>query len=318
MSMLRRADPAPPPATGDARLRVVTAGRVGNMEARLATSGFDVVGIAETEAELIVAVANDEPDAIVVEADLCDSLEHVRQLAPDAVLIVVGDHTPAGAIGRIERGVTGTVMAGLLHALVAEGVAGAVVWGLVPALATRPAPAAQHVGTSLAAYKVHAARAAAGRLAKAHGGLAAAAGTLAVSVSTAVVLFTAASHPHAPQNRADAPAVVQVVPSDDTGSPAPSGSASPGATGMPPSRARPAPAPSHLTAAPGGSTDRTPPAHRPPSHQPPPKNPPAPIATRPPGKAKGWDHRPPKRPDHGRHSGWGNQHPSAPHPATSG
>src|ERR671933_684378 len=48
--------------TGDARLRVVTAGRVGNMEARLGTSGFDVVAVAHTEADLIVALADDEPD----------------------------------------------------------------------------------------------------------------------------------------------------------------------------------------------------------------------------------------------------------------
>ena len=86
------------PAAGSkprgARLRVITAGRVGNMEAQLGTSGFDVVAVAETEDALIDAVSADEPDAIVVEADLCDSLERVRGLAPDALLIVVGDHTP--------------------------------------------------------------------------------------------------------------------------------------------------------------------------------------------------------------------------------
>ena len=76
------------------RLRVITAGSVGNMEARLGTNGFDVVAAAETEDALIDAVSVDEPDAIVVEAELCDSLEHVRDLAPDAVLIAVGDHTP--------------------------------------------------------------------------------------------------------------------------------------------------------------------------------------------------------------------------------
>ena len=54
------------------RLRVITAGRVGNMEARLGTSGFDIVAAAETENALIDAVSVDEPDAIVVEADLCD------------------------------------------------------------------------------------------------------------------------------------------------------------------------------------------------------------------------------------------------------
>ena len=90
------------------RLRVIMAGRVGDMQARLATSGFDVVAVAETEDALIDAMSADEADAIVVEADLCASLEHVRDLAPDALLIAVGDHTPAGALGRIERGVSGT------------------------------------------------------------------------------------------------------------------------------------------------------------------------------------------------------------------
>ena len=140
MSILQRsASPQAPAAAsrpGSDRLRVITAGRVGNMEARLGTSGFDVVAAAETEDALMDAVSVDEPDAIVVEADLCDSLEHVRDLAPDAVLIVVGDHTPAGALGRVERGMSGTAMAGLLHALVAEGVGAAVVWGLVPTFRT--------------------------------------------------------------------------------------------------------------------------------------------------------------------------------------
>ena len=103
------------------------------MDALLGANGFDVVSVAQTEDALMDAVSTDEPDAIVVEADLCTSLEHVRDLAPRAVLIVIGDHTPAGALGRIERGVSGTVMAGLLHALVAEGVGGPS-WGLVPAL----------------------------------------------------------------------------------------------------------------------------------------------------------------------------------------
>ena len=111
MSILERSVLPPASAAGSKlhsdRLRVITAGRVGNMEARLGTSGFDVVAVAETEDALIDAVSADEADAIVVEADLCDSLERVRDLAPDAVLIVVGDHTPAGALGRIEPGCRG-------------------------------------------------------------------------------------------------------------------------------------------------------------------------------------------------------------------
>ena len=54
MSILERSTspPQPPAAEWGAhsdRLRVITAGRVGNMEARLGASGFDVVAVAETE-----------------------------------------------------------------------------------------------------------------------------------------------------------------------------------------------------------------------------------------------------------------------------
>jgi hypothetical protein len=172
------------------RLRVITAGRVGSMDASLGANGFDVVAVAQTQDALIDAVSADEPDAIVVEADLCDSLEHVRDLAPDAVLIVVGDHTPAGALGRIELGVSGTVMARLLHALVAEGVGAAAVWGLVPAF--QPG-AEQHVllGGSLLWAKADLVR---GFLVNAvnalrdHAELVTAASTVAVAVSAGVLL----------------------------------------------------------------------------------------------------------------------------------
>ena len=136
MSILERSPSSQAPAAGRSlrsdRLRLITAGRLGSIETRLGTSGFDLVAVAQTEDALIAAVSADEPDAIVVEADLCASLEHVRDLAPDAVLVAIGDHTPAGALGRIERGVSGTVMARILHALVA-GVGGAIGRRLVPA-----------------------------------------------------------------------------------------------------------------------------------------------------------------------------------------
>jgi len=173
------------------RLRVITAGDVGNIDARLGARGFDVVAVAETEDALVHAVSADEPDAIVVEADLCDSLERVRDLAPDAVLIAVGDHTPPGAVGRIEPGVSGTVMAGLLHALVADGVGAAAVWGLVPAFAQGAAVQVPQsvLGSLLSAkadllwtYLVNAVNAFSG-----HAELVTAAG-LAVTVSAGVVL----------------------------------------------------------------------------------------------------------------------------------
>jgi DNA-binding NarL/FixJ family response regulator len=174
------------------RLRVITAGRVGNMDASLGANGFEVVAAAQTQDALIDAVSADEPDAIVVEADMCTSLEHIRDLAPDAVLIVVGDHTPAGALGRIELGVSGTVMARLLHALVAEGVGAAAVWGLVPAFQ----PGAeqhvlQHMGGSLLWAKADLVR---GFLVNAvnalrdHAELVTAASTVAAAVSAGVLL----------------------------------------------------------------------------------------------------------------------------------
>jgi hypothetical protein len=189
------------------RLSVITAGRVGNMEARLGTSGFDVVAAAETEDALIDAVSADEPDAIVVDADLCASLEHVRDLAPDAVLIVVGDHTPAGALGRVERGMSGTAMAGLLHALVAEGVGAAVVWGLVP---TFRAGAALHVspgvGGSLLSAKADLIRAHLANALRDHAELVTAAGTVAVTVSATLLLTLSAPRTHERPERVPVPA----------------------------------------------------------------------------------------------------------------
>ena len=196
MSIIERPSLPPPPAAWSKprsdRLRVVTGGHIGNIEARLGTSGFDVVAVAETEHALIDAVSADEPDAIVVDADLCESLERVRDLAPDAVLIVVGDHTPAGALGRIEPGVSGTVMAGLLHALITEGVGAAAVWGLVPAFqsgATLQVP--QPVVGPLLYAKVDLLReylANALNVVRDHAELVTAASTFAVTVSAGVLL----------------------------------------------------------------------------------------------------------------------------------
>jgi hypothetical protein len=181
------APPAGPKPRGD-RLRVITAGRVGNMDARLGTSGFDVVAVAETEDALIDAVSADEVDAIVVEATLCDSLERVRDLAPDALLVAVGDHTPAGALGRIEPGVSGTVMAGLLHALVAEGVGAAVVWGFFPALGPRGAlQVPQRISGWLLSAKVDLVREYVATAFRDHAELVTAASTVAVTISTSLV-----------------------------------------------------------------------------------------------------------------------------------
>jgi hypothetical protein len=188
-----RSAPAADPSPQRDRLRVITAGRVGSIEARLATSGFDVVAIAENEEDLLLAVSAGEPDAVVVDADLCTSLERVRELAPDAIVIAVGDHTPPGAVGRIQGGVSGTVMAGLLHALVTEGLGAAVILGFLPALRS-PAPVRfpQHLAGSLAWVKAELLRAVESAL-PGQPALAAAAGTVAVTVSASLLLM--AGHP---------------------------------------------------------------------------------------------------------------------------
>jgi hypothetical protein len=191
--------PAPPagPKPRGERLRVITAGRVGNMDARLGTSGFDVVAVAETEDALIDALSADEVDAIVVESALCDTLERVRDVAPDALLIVVGDHTPAGALGRIEPGVSGTVMAGLLHALVAEGVGAAAVWGFVPALGPRGAlQVPQRISGWLLSAKVDLVREYVATAFRDHAELVTAASTVAVTISTSLVLTMSGVRTH--------------------------------------------------------------------------------------------------------------------------
>ena len=178
------------------RLRVITAGRVGNMDARLGTSGFVVVASAETEDALMDAVSGDEPDAIVVEADLCDSLEHVRDLAPDAVVIAVGDRTPAGALGRVDRGMSGTAMAGLLHALVAEGVGAAVMWGLVPTFRAGALHVPQRVGLSLLSAKADLVREHLANVLRDPAQLVATAGAVALTVSASFLVSLSPPRAH--------------------------------------------------------------------------------------------------------------------------
>jgi hypothetical protein len=268
------------------RISVVTAGHVGNMEARLGASGFDVVAAAETEDALIDAVSADEPDAIVVEADLCDSLEHVRDLAPDAVLIVVGDHTPAGALGRVEKGMSGTAMAGLLHALVAEGVGAAVVWGLVPTF--RAGAGFQRAGLSLLSAKADLLR---GHLANAlhdPAQLVTAAGTVALTVSASLLVTLSAPRTHERPERVPIPA-----PALERAAQHPVVAAS-RTTQIPahgPSRNEGEPGDLHGPNR-GQSSDHG-------RHDHPPSD-----SSRPPGVAYGWDYRPPKHADSGDHKGW--------------
>jgi hypothetical protein len=340
MSILERRTPRPPAgeqSPSGERLRVVTAGHVGNMDARLGVSGFDVIAVAETEEELLVAVSGDDPDAIVVEADLCDSLEHVRELAPDAVVIVVGDHTPAGAIGRIERGVTGTVMAGLLHALVAEGLGAAVVWGLVPAVHPPAAPATQHLGGTLLSAKAHALGTQIADLLRDHVATVAAAGAVAAALSAGVVVSLHGPRVHErteavttpppvvstaePQHPVVVSSPAPQVPAHDGGPTKAQRTADGAPAAHPPTVATPPVAPPSPTPAPAPSpvASQTPPPPSPapqpsqtpppsptppppdqPSQTPPPDTPaPPPTAegTRPPGVANGWDDNKPPKHD---------------------
>jgi hypothetical protein len=295
MSTLERSASTEAPAAGlnprGDRLRVITAGHVGDMEAQLGASGFDVVAVAETEDALIGALSSDGPDAIVVEADLCSSLEQVRDLAPDALLIVIGDHTPAGALGRIERGVSGTVMAGLLHALVAEGVGAAAVWGLVPAFG----PGAglhipQGMSGSLLSAKADLVRAYLANAFRNPAELVTVASTVAVVVSSSLLLTLNTARPHDRPTRVPFPA-----PAVEPAPPHPVFAVSP--------TTRPTLA--HGVA----SNEGEPGGRRPPKHgksgEPGRHNAArASHATRPPGVAYGWDHRPPKHADSGHHKGW--------------
>jgi hypothetical protein len=266
------------------RLRVITAGNVGNLETRLGSSGFDVVAVVDTEAELVVAVGGGDPDAIVVEADLCESLEQVHELAPDAALIVVGDHTPAGALGHIDRGVTGTVLARLIQALAAGGLA-----AVAPIPGFTPAPTPVRL-----THLTH----------SAHQALAV--GTVATVVAAAigVTILNGASpqtvRPDPPSSGSSVSAPVQAP-----------GSVTPWDF-MPR-------VPQSTRAIPSAETTRRqavvvaahdvapPPAETPPDDSP--DGPPhaeEPQATHPPGHAKGWENKPPKHDDNGHHQGWTN------------
>jgi len=275
-----------------ARLRVITAGDVGNVESRLGSSGFDVVAVVDTEADLIVAVGNGDPDAIVVEADLCETLEPVRELAPDAAIIVIGDRTPAGALGHIDRGVTGTVLARLIQALAAGGVAAvAAVPGFTPAPAPRLARLSHHGGHALAAGT---------------------AGTVVAAAVAVMILGGASPAPESTDVIPSTPPSVSAAPLLPPASIPPSDVASPAdqspKTPAPPVVAVPRQAidvrPDTPPSAPNeGPADDSPPQEgpSPPDGSPPPTDT---EGTHPPGHAKGWENKPPKHDDNGQHEGW--------------
>lgn len=263
------------------RLRVVTAGDVGNLETRLGSSGFDVVAEVDTEEDLVVVARFGDPDAIVVDADLCTSLERVHEVAPDAALIAVGDHTPAGALGHIDRGVTGTVLAGLLHALAGGGVSAAVA---VPGFILAPAPppilrAPRPVGRMLAASVV------------------------AVSIAVAVAV-AATMGGSAPEERRATGILPEPVPEATLPPPSPAPVTPPDGSSPDGRVAREGPSQDE----PGAQTrdDAASPApERPRPDRDRLPRPAATESTHPPGHAYGWEqHKPPKHDDKGLHRGW--------------
>ena len=278
---------------------MVTAGSVGNMDARLGTSGFDVVAAAGTEDALIDAVSGDEPDAIVVDADLCASLERVRDLAPDAVLIVVGDHTPAGALGRVERGMSGTAMAGLLHALVAEGVGAAVVWGLVPSFRAGALDVSQRVGLSLLSAKADLVREHLANALRDPAQLATAAGTVALTVSASLLVTLGAPRTHERPERVPLPA-----PTAERAARDPVVAWSPTTRILTHGPSRNEVEPHDRRGQNRGESRDHARQNHPPSD-----------ASRPPGVAYGWDHRPTKHADNGHHKGWESNSVPEDHPA---
>jgi hypothetical protein len=100
---------------------------------------------------------------------------------------------------------SGTAMAGLLHALVAEGVGAAVVWGLVPTF--RAGAGLQSVGLSLLSAKADLVRAHLANALRDPAQLITAAGTAALTVSASLLVTFSAPRTHERPERVPAPTV---------------------------------------------------------------------------------------------------------------
>jgi hypothetical protein len=128
---------------------------------------------------------------------------------------------------------SGTAMAGLLHALVAEGVGAAVVWGLVPTFRAGALHAPQRVGLSLLSANADLVRAHLASALRDPGQLVAVAGTVALTVSASLLVTFSGPRSHDRPERVPVPAptveraqqhpVVAPFPSAHTPAPSPSG-----------------------------------------------------------------------------------------------
>ena len=235
-------------------------------------------------------------------------------------------------------------MAGLLHALVAEGVGGAAVWGFLPASRTTgPVSVPEYASTSLLSAKVVAAGTHIAHAVHEHTGLIAAAGAVVATASASVLLTLGPLRVHEDPEPPRIPErAAEVVTDDSTGATteptrAPLASAAttePGDHRATPSAANTSVRDDGLDAAPqklGKPRNHAPPPDETPQPvtNPPPQEAPAPVdttpppandATHPPGVAMGWnEQRPPKNDDDGNHAGWSNNSvPDDPPPASAG
>jgi hypothetical protein len=270
---------------------VMTAGDVGAIQPRLGVASFDVTASVDTPDELIFNLeAATPPDVIIVESALFPTVESIVHLAPDALVIAIGDQTPVGAIGHIPAGMSGGAIASLVHALLAGGVTAAVAAvasfepGGAPVVDVTGANAGRFVRSSYRATIVT-------------GGAIAA--SLVAAISWGLTLDQGAPVDEA--SHAPRVAVSPILPPPIV---------KPDATEPPPQpvyETEPRQGPAEPPEGAGGSHVKPSgprPGPEPPAHTPPPSNPPQDDGREPRGKHLGWEHMPPKHQDHGNHHGW--------------
>jgi hypothetical protein len=179
-------------------------------------------------------------------------------------------------------------MAGLLHALVAEGVGAAVVWGLVPTFGAGALHVPQRMGLSLLSAKADLIRDHLANALRDPAQLVTTAGTVALTVSVSLLVTLSAPRTH------ERPEPIPVL-----------------APAMEPAPQHPAVFATLTTTSPAydPSWDKGEPGNRRGpnrgEHRDHGRHDHLPSdASRPPGVAYGWDYRPPKHADNGHHKGW--------------
>lgn len=269
---------------------VMTAGDVGAIQPRLGVASFDVTASVDTPDELIFNLeAATPPDVIIVEGALFPTVEPIVQLAPDALIIAIGDETPVGAIGHIPAGMSGGAIASLVHALLAGGVTAAV--AAVASFEPGAAPVVDFTGGK------------AGRFVRSSRATILTGGAIAASLVAAISWGLTREQSAPVVEPAPAPGVAvspilppPVVEPDETEPPP-----------QPVHEPEPKEHPVEPAEDAGGSVvehSDPRPAPEPPAETQPPSNLPHDDRREPRGKHLGWEHKPPKHQDHGNHQGW--------------